>query len=171
MRQSRAARRYRWHAFAMSNPIEERARALTDVALQTLENVCRTGDTDASRVTAATALLDRAYGKPTQAIIAIPQRTSASARLAALSDGELLSLIGEIRNARGGAHPRLTDDVGVERQPATPSTFPSDAIPEYPVLLISGGGAYRDSQQESRNFDNIPSAEISEFPFCDPLCD
>lgn len=170
MRQSRAARRYRWHAFAMSNPIEERARALTDVALQTLENVCRTGDTDASRVTAATALLDRAYGKPTQAIIAIPQRTSASARLAALSDGELLSLIGEIRNSRGGAHPRLTDDPVRLETACDHLQLSLDPSCDSENTNNFEGGVTRVIQTAPAFFDQAPAHE-SEFPFCDPLAE
>lgn len=36
------------------------------VALLTLVDVCRRGDTDQARVAAANAILDRAYGKPIQ---------------------------------------------------------------------------------------------------------
>ena len=40
------------------------AKAYTEDALQTLVDVARNGRTDAARVSAANALLDRAYGKP-----------------------------------------------------------------------------------------------------------
>ena len=42
----------------------ELAKTYTDEALQTLVDVTRNGRTDAARVWAANALLDRAYGKP-----------------------------------------------------------------------------------------------------------
>ena len=40
------------------------AKTYTEKALQTLVDVARNGRTDAARVSAANALLDRAYGKP-----------------------------------------------------------------------------------------------------------
>lgn len=44
--------------------LSELAKAYTEEALQTLVDVARNGRTDAARVSAANALLDRAYGKP-----------------------------------------------------------------------------------------------------------
>ena len=44
--------------------LSELAKAYTEEALQTLVDVARNGRTDAARVSAADALLDRAYGKP-----------------------------------------------------------------------------------------------------------
>ena len=44
--------------------LSELAKTYTEEALQTLVDVARNGRTDASRVSAANALLDRAYGKP-----------------------------------------------------------------------------------------------------------
>lgn len=46
--------------------LEERARAHTKTALDTLVEVAQTGESDAARVSAATALLDRGYGRPRQ---------------------------------------------------------------------------------------------------------
>jgi hypothetical protein len=46
----------------------EAARAYTPLALQTLANICEHGTTEQARITAATAPLDRGYGKPKQAI-------------------------------------------------------------------------------------------------------
>ena len=42
----------------------EVTKTYTEEALQTLVDVARNGRTDAARVSAANALLDRAYGKP-----------------------------------------------------------------------------------------------------------
>ena len=50
---------------SQSKTLSECAREYSEEALQTLVSVARSGRTDAARVTAAIALLDRAYGKPT----------------------------------------------------------------------------------------------------------
>jgi hypothetical protein len=47
--------------------LEELARGYTQEALTALVEVCQ-GDNPAARVSAATALLDRGYGKPRQAV-------------------------------------------------------------------------------------------------------
>jgi hypothetical protein len=46
--------------------LAELARSHTKTALDTLVKVAKSGDSEAARVTAATALLDRGYGRPTQ---------------------------------------------------------------------------------------------------------
>ncbi|MAV73257.1 MAG: hypothetical protein CBB81_02855 [Cellvibrionales bacterium TMED21] len=48
----------------LSQRLSELAKTYTEEALQTLVDVARNGRTDAARVSAANALLDRAYGKP-----------------------------------------------------------------------------------------------------------
>ena len=47
-----------------SQRLSELAEAYTEEALKTLIDVARNGRTDAARVSAANALLDRSYGKP-----------------------------------------------------------------------------------------------------------
>lgn len=47
-----------------SQRLSELAKSYTEEALETLIDVARNGRTDAARVSAANALLDRAYGKP-----------------------------------------------------------------------------------------------------------
>ena len=47
-----------------SQRLSELAKTYTEEALQTLVDVARNGRTDAARVSAANALLDRGYGKP-----------------------------------------------------------------------------------------------------------
>ena len=47
-----------------SKRLSELAKTYTEDALQTLVDVARNGRTDAARVSAANALLDRAFGKP-----------------------------------------------------------------------------------------------------------
>ena len=49
---------------AQTERLSELAKTYTEEALETLVDVARNGRTDAARVSAANALLDRAYGKP-----------------------------------------------------------------------------------------------------------
>jgi len=48
--------------------LSELAREYTDVALSTLAEIASNGESESARVAAATALLDRAYGRPRQAV-------------------------------------------------------------------------------------------------------
>jgi hypothetical protein len=48
--------------------LEELARAYTEQALATLAQICTAGESEAARVAAANALLDRGYGKPSQSV-------------------------------------------------------------------------------------------------------
>lgn len=41
---------------------------MTPQALATLEQICVSGESESARVTAATAILDRAWGKPAQSL-------------------------------------------------------------------------------------------------------
>ena len=59
-----------------SQRLSELAKAHTGEALSTLLDVARNGRTDAARVSAANAILDRGYGKPSvreeQSIVDLP---------------------------------------------------------------------------------------------------
>ena len=48
--------------------LSELAREHTDTAIAALVSVATSSESDSARVSAATALLDRAYGKPVQAV-------------------------------------------------------------------------------------------------------
>jgi hypothetical protein len=48
--------------------VRERAQSLTPAAIETLVDICRNSSNDSARVSAANALLDRGWGKPTQAL-------------------------------------------------------------------------------------------------------
>lgn len=48
--------------------IRDLARTHTDLAINTLAEICAVADKDSARVSAAVALLDRGWGKPIQAI-------------------------------------------------------------------------------------------------------
>ena len=45
-----------------------KAQAHADAALRTLRDIAKTGQSESARVSASIAILDRAYGKPPQAI-------------------------------------------------------------------------------------------------------
>ena len=51
-----------------SATLSELARAHTSTALGVLVKIAQQGESDAARVSAANAILDRGYGKPTQGI-------------------------------------------------------------------------------------------------------
>ena len=59
-----------------SQRLSELAKAQTGEALNTLLDVARNGRTDAARVSAANAILDRSYGKPAvreeQSVVDLP---------------------------------------------------------------------------------------------------
>jgi hypothetical protein len=48
--------------------LREAAREFTDSALKTLAAICKEGESETARVSAASALLDRGYGKPGQQV-------------------------------------------------------------------------------------------------------
>lgn len=54
----------------VSAHVKELAQQYTELAINTLADVCKSADKDTARVHAAIALLDRAWGKPYQEIIA-----------------------------------------------------------------------------------------------------
>lgn len=137
------------------DPIEQRSRELAQSALDTLADVMRNGDKDAARVAAANAVLDRGYGRPTQAVIAIPQRNAISNALAAMTDAELLALIGESRKARGGGDAKAAQAGGGLETACDPLSFSQPLPAANQLQLIS-----RESP-----------AALHEFPLHDPLAD
>jgi hypothetical protein len=50
--------------------LREVAKEYTPVAMKTLAEICAKGESEAARVAAANALLDRAHGKPTSVVVA-----------------------------------------------------------------------------------------------------
>jgi len=86
----------------MSKEISQLAQALAPTAIDTLQDVMANGLKDSDRVAAANSILDRGYGKPTQAVIQIPPNKRQSAILAAMSDEDLVSIIEQKRLPRIG---------------------------------------------------------------------
>lgn len=98
--------------------IDELARLRGAAALDVLEEIMEDGFAeDRDRVRAAEAILDRGYGKPSQAIIAVPATRRQAALLAGLSDDQLVAIIEQKQLPRIGApqpmitvSPRQTND-------------------------------------------------------------
>ena len=70
--------------------LREAAREYTERALKTLATICSEGQSEAARVSAACAFLDRGYGKPTQHV-----ETGSPGDFTGMSDAELDAQIAE----------------------------------------------------------------------------
>ena len=70
--------------------LREAARQFTEDALKTLAAICNQGQSEAARVSAACALLDRGYGKPTQQV-----ETGSPGEFSRMTDEELDAYIAE----------------------------------------------------------------------------
>lgn len=77
----------------MGATLAEMARAHTADALKVLAQVAMTGQSEAARVSAANALLDRGYGRPSQSLeIAGPDGDPLAIDLSGLTDEEKRAL-------------------------------------------------------------------------------
>jgi len=70
--------------------LREAARQFTNDALKTLAAICNEGESEAARVSAACALPDRGYGKPTQQV-----ETGSPREFSRMTDEELDAQIAE----------------------------------------------------------------------------
>jgi hypothetical protein len=70
--------------------LREAARQFTDDALKTLAAICKEGQSESARVSAACALLDRGYGRPTQQV-----ETGSPGEFSRMTDEELDAQIAE----------------------------------------------------------------------------
>ena len=73
-----------------SSPLRRRSGNCEKNALKTLAAICNEGQSEAARVSAACALLDRGFGKPTQQL-----ETGSPGEFSRLTDEELEALIAE----------------------------------------------------------------------------
>ncbi len=74
--------------------LDNLAREYTEDALKTLVDVMGNPEAEyRDRLKAANDILDRGHGKPLSATIALPANRAAAARLAAMSDEDLMSAI------------------------------------------------------------------------------
>jgi hypothetical protein len=89
------------------------ARAHMHSALKTLITIAKAGKSEASHVAAATAILDRAFGKPIQSVEMTMDTNMIQAKLNELSDAELATL--EARLQAFGTQADLFDGDGFAR--------------------------------------------------------
>lgn len=116
--------------------IDELARLRGAAALDVLEEVMEdTFAEDRDRVRAAEAILDRGYGKPSQAIIQVPATRRQAALLAGMTDDQLVAIIEQKQLPRIGApQPMITIDSHPHRHEAR------DTIPVRPRNALDGHG-------------------------------
>jgi hypothetical protein len=77
----------------MTKGVDELARAHGPRAIDILADTMESAVEDRDRIRAAEAILDRGYGRPSQAIIAIPANRRQAALLAGMTDEQLVSII------------------------------------------------------------------------------
>lgn len=144
------------------------ARTHSERAIQALADVL---DSDFSEprevIAAANALLDRAHGKPSQAVIMVPGNSNEDVgrKLATMTDAELLIALGEARRARAAALPPLESTVHVVtsgelvvRPPVNSPELASRADRFHPLRSAK---LYKEPE--------IGAADAADFPDTDPL--
>src|SRR4051794_36067699 len=81
---------------AVIKPLQDLARTHTEMAIRTLAHVARKGKNESARITAASMLLDRGYGRPPQSVdlrmILDKKLSELSAQELALVEEHLLAL-------------------------------------------------------------------------------
>jgi len=88
---------------------------------------------DGDRIRAAEAILDRGYGKPSQAIIAIPANRRQAALLAGMSDEQLVAVIEQKQLPRlSSAQPMVT----IASASRASLHGPADSFPDIDPLLV-----------------------------------
>lgn len=155
------------------------ARTHSERAIQALADVL---DSDFSEprevIAAANALLDRAHGKPSQAVIMVPGNSNEDMgrRLASMSDADLLIALGEARRARAAALPPIesTAQTMAGTPTAIPQLAPSGGLLPAPAAkspeLASKADRFHPLRPAKRGAEPvIEPADASEFPDTDPL--
>jgi hypothetical protein len=110
------------------------ARSHAPRAIEVLANLVDNAVEDKDQIRAAEAILDRGYGKPSQAIIAIPATRRQALAAAAFNDEQLVAIIERKQLPRiGGSQPLVT--IGAKPRGFYTSHGPADA-PEIDPLLL-----------------------------------
>lgn len=101
----------------MSKGIDELAREHAPRAIELLANEMEIAGESRDRIRAAEAVLDRGYGKPSQAIIQVPANRRQAALLAAMTDDALVAIIEQKQLPRlGDPQPLITIKAPIRRQ-------------------------------------------------------
>ena len=117
----------------MSKGVDELARDHGPRAVELLADVMETAVEDRDRIRAAEAILDRGYGKPSQAIIAIPANRRQAALLAGMSDEQLVAVIEQKQLPRlSSAQPMVT----IASASRASLHGPADSFPDIDPLLV-----------------------------------
>jgi hypothetical protein len=114
--------------------ISELARSHAPRAIELLADAMEVAETDKDRIRAAEAILDRGYGKPSQAIIAIPATRRQALAAAAFNDDQLVAII------ERKALPKLAPSQPMVTIGAKPRGFyashgPAESFPDLDPLL------------------------------------
>jgi hypothetical protein len=113
----------------MSKGIDELARTHGPRAIELLADTMETAVEDRDKIRAAEAILDRGYGKPSQAIIQVPASRRQAALLASMSDEALVSIIEQKQLPRiGPSQSIVTVSRGINHGPV-------DSFPDIDPLL------------------------------------
>jgi hypothetical protein len=157
---------------ALETSAENHARLYGRFAIDQLALIAagKKGAKARDMVAAATALLDRGHGKPTQAVISVPMRTAQRAALAGMSTHDLLVAIGEARMKGGGGYggrPRNGDPT-VEVRDACVGRSAEETSP-----IASRPLQFADSNVIDAEFDELEedygSTDVSDEMPIDPL--
>jgi hypothetical protein len=133
----------RLRPMAQDSGIEEVARTHAGRAIDTLAEVMDdTFAEDKDRIRAAEAILDRGYGKPSQAIIQVPMAQRQRTLLASMSDDQLVAII-EKKQLPRLSGPQPVTDVPAGTQPITAGS--STAAIHGPAPEAFADDAARDS--------------------------
>jgi hypothetical protein len=111
---------------ATQKGIDELAREHSPRAIELLANEMEVAWESRDRIRAAEAILDRGYGKPSQAIIQVPASRQQAALLASMTDDQLVAVIEQKQLPRlSPAQPMIT--VEPTREPAPRHHSAADA--------------------------------------------
>jgi hypothetical protein len=114
----------------MSKGVDELAKDYGPRAIDILADTMESAVEDRDRIRAAEAILDRGYGKPSQAIIAIPANRRQAALLAGMSDEQLVAVIEAKQLPRLGApQPMVTVSRGTSLHGPASEAYATDIDP------------------------------------------
>jgi hypothetical protein len=112
------------------------ARSHAPRAIEVLANLVDNALEDKDQIRAAEAILDRGYGKPSQAIIAIPATRRQALAAAAFNDEQLVAIIERKQLPRIGA-PQPMVTIGAKPRGFYASSHgPGDSFEEIDPLLL-----------------------------------
>lgn len=110
----------------------------------------------AERLRAAETILDRGHGKAVQAVISVPSRQAVAARLAAMSDDDLLRIAQNAQGQRGEYPPRGGPNVGGEQRGTIQAgADPYTLVHEGNSAGHEGNGVGREGNSYMQNADII----------------